>query len=178
MADDDDEPPGWKLFAELLRLWLPILLSICAITLTVVQSMATRRHARLSVQPRLEWQIEADDRAGLLALSLANVGLGPAILKTVSVVIDGEAHPLSSVGVCEDINRRIGRSADIFDTRCFVQSSERVVRAGDSLDLYRSQPVPAHAGDDHAGQSPDYRRFRVAGTYCSFYEDCWKIETP
>lgn len=175
---EDDETPAWKLFAELLRLWLPILLSICAITLTVVQSTATRRHARLSVQPRLEWRIEADDRAGLLAVSLTNVGLGPAILKTVSIAVDGQARPLSDVRVCEDISRQIGRPADSFDTYCFVQSSERVVRAGDTLELYRSQPAPVHAGDDHTGQGADYRRFGVVGTYCSFYEECWKIETP
>ena len=174
---DDDEPPAWKLLAELLRLWLPILLSICAITLTVVQSMATRRHARLSVQPRLEWRIDADDRAGMLTVSLANVGLGPAILKTVSILIDGQPRPLTDLQTCEEISRQVGRPADTFDTYCLVQSSERVVRAGDTLELYRSQPAPEHAGD-HASPGVDYRRFGVAGTYCSFYEDCWKIEAP
>ena len=47
----------WKLWAEAFRLWVPILVSLCAICLTVFQAMSTRRHTRLSVQPRLDWRI-------------------------------------------------------------------------------------------------------------------------
>jgi hypothetical protein len=43
------EDRRWKLWAEAVRLWVPIVVSLCAIGLTVFQARATMRHMRLSV---------------------------------------------------------------------------------------------------------------------------------
>ena len=75
----NEGPVRWKLYAEAFRLWFPLVISLCAISLTVFQAMSTRRHARLSVQPRIEWRISEDAVPGILELSLANVGFGPLV---------------------------------------------------------------------------------------------------
>ncbi|HVL19909.1 MAG TPA: hypothetical protein VM422_02805 [Amaricoccus sp.] len=168
--------PGWKLFAELVRLWLPVLVSVCAISLTVFQAASTRRHARLSVQPRLEWRLVEESRSGVFEISLANVGLGPAIVRSVAIGVDGIPKRLTDLAGCEAIAAALARSREEFDTRCFVQQNDRVVRAGTELPLFRSEPADGHAPADEV-ELPDYRRFSVTGTYCSFYEDCWEIES-
>lgn len=173
----NENTPGWKLFAELARLWLPIVLSLCAISLTIFQAATARRHARLSVQPRIEWRIAENTRTGIFEISIVNVGLGPAILRSVAVGIDGKPMVLNGLDACAAISRALARPADAYDTGCFVQSTDRVVRAGDELSLYRSEPAPAAAVDAGAPVA-DYRRFAVTGLYCSFYEECWRIEAP
>lgn len=169
--------PGWKLFAELVRLWLPIVVSLCAISLTVFQAATTRRHARLSVQPHLEWRLAEDTRSGVFEISLANVGLGPAIVKSLAIGVDGTPKPLAGLAACDEVAAALARSREAFDTRCFVLQTERVVPAGTELPLFRSEPAQGHAPQGEV-ELPDYRRFSVTGTYCSFYEDCWQIETP
>lgn len=173
----DDETPGWKLLTEAVRLWLPIIVSLCAIGLTVFQATTFRRHARLSVQPRLEWRVIENTRTGIFEINLVNVGLGPAILKSVAVSIDGTAKPLSGLDVCAEISTSLARPDAVFDSLCFVQATERIVPAGEELSLYRSEPAPGEAVDPSA-PPPDYRRFGVTGSYCSFYEECWRIELP
>ena len=66
----------WKLYLEAARAWIPIVISVCAISFTIYQGMLSRRHTKLSVQPRVDWRIEEDAVGGTLALSLVNVGFG------------------------------------------------------------------------------------------------------
>ena len=54
-----------------------VVISLCAISLTVYQAMATRRHQRLGVQPRLEVNVAASRDGGLVS-KLVNNGFGPA----------------------------------------------------------------------------------------------------
>lgn len=171
----DGEPPAWKLFAEAVRLWLPVVVSVCAISLTVFQAMTARRHTRLSVQPRLEWRVEADTRTGVFEVTLVNVGLGPAILKSAAIAVDGTERPFSGLETCAVVSEALGRTPEAFDTHCFVQSGDRVIRDGESLSLYQSVPAPGTTPD---ATVEDYRRLSVSGTYCSFYEDCWQIASP
>jgi hypothetical protein len=171
------DPGGerWKLWAEAFRLWIPVVISLCAISLTIFQAMSTRRHARLSVQPRIDWRIEMDAATGQITLSLVNVGFGPGVVSGVAVVVDGEPIPATGTDACLEVSRRIGRDGDAWDTACFANESEYVLRAGDSILVYGSRPAPAHAGADHTAELVDYHRFGVTGRYCSFYEDCWEI---
>lgn len=162
----------------MLRIWLPILVSLCAISVAAFQSSVTRRHARLSVQPRLEWTIIADSRLGTVEVALANVGLGPAIIRSLAFTIDGTPMPLSGMETCDAINATLGRSPDAFDTHCHMQTGEWVIRAGDQLALYRSEPAPGQPAELSEKEFTQYRRFGATGTYCSFYDECWEIETP
>jgi hypothetical protein len=170
------DPVRWKLYAEAVRLWIPIVVSLCAISLTVFQAMTTRRHARLSVQPRIEWRITEDATRGTIELSLANVGFGPGTLRGLAFVIDGQPIPAVDLEACQEVSRRIGRHDEAkWDTRCFANAHDYVLRPGDTATIYASAPVAALADTDHAADLVDYRRFGASATYCSFYEDCWQL---
>ena len=172
----NEDPVRWKLYAEATRLWVPVVISLCAISLTVFQAMTTRRHARLSVQPRIEWHIAEDAVSGTIKLSLSNVGFGPGVLRDLAFVVDGDPIPADGLDACKELSRRIGRSDETaWDTDCFASNRDFVLRPGDSVAIYSSRPVAALAGKDHTAQLVDYRRFAASATYCSFYEDCWKL---
>jgi hypothetical protein len=167
----------WRLVAEAVRTWLPLIISTCAISLTIYQAYNTRRHTRLSVQPRLDWTVNLQGDGGI-AYSLTNDGFGPAILKQLNVKLDGEVVGPDGPATCAAIDRRLGREGDAWDTGCFDMEGDFVIRAGNSVVVYRSQraagrPVPAEA----APLGPEeYLRLMPEGSYCSFYNDCWELE--
>ena len=167
----------WKLYAEAFRVWLPVVLSLCAISLTVFQAMSTRRHARLSVQPRIEWRVGADAVSCTLDITLANVGFGPGVLSGIAIVVDGEAIPAVDLAACRQVTERIGRAVEAdWDTHCFANRRDYVRRAGDTVSIFASRPAAARAGEDHSAALVDFSRLAVTATYCSFYQDCWPLE--
>lgn len=172
------EPEGvrWKLYLEAVRAWIPIVISVCAISFTIYQGMLSRRHTKLSVQPRVDWRIEEDLASGTLALSLVNVGFGPAIVRDIAVVVDGEPVATDSLEACQEIARRIGRGDPArWDLSCFAEPDEHVLRPGDAVVIFGSRPTQAHAAEDQTASVVDYRRLGARARYCSFYEDCWDL---
>jgi hypothetical protein len=167
----------WKLVAEAVRTWLPIVISVCAISLTIFQAYTARRHTRLSVQPRLDWTVNLGPDGGI-AYSLVNDGFGPAILRSLDLELDGEVVGPDGPATCAEIDRRLGREGDAWDTRCFDMEGDFVIRAGNSIVVYESRraaTAPAPAGAGPLGPE-DYLRLMPEGRYCSFYDDCWTLE--
>lgn len=172
-ADGETRRNRWL---EASRLWLPIVLSLCAIGLTVFQAVTTRRHTRLSVQPRVDWQIEQDIDQGTVTLSLVNLGFGPAVLTDVRLVHDGVEVGPPGPEACAEMNRRVGRDGPEWDTACFTLGEQHVVRAGDSVKLWASRPDPARGAESPAIARIDHARFAARARYCSFYDECWQIK--
>jgi hypothetical protein len=172
------EPGGglrWRLLAEAFRAWVPIVISICAISLTVFQAMHARRHTKLSVQPRLDWRVEQDVSTGTVTFSLINVGFGPAVLTEVSLYFGDEDLGPAGAEACAGMDRRLGRDGDAWDTRCFAMQGEYVLRPGDSVLLYGSRPAAAGTAGDERVAAVDIGKVSADARYCSFYEDCWRL---
>jgi hypothetical protein len=96
----------WKQLAEAARTWLPIVVSLCAISLTIFQAYSTRRHARLSVQPRLDWTANLGPDGGIIH-RLLNVGFGPAILDELQLALDGKVVGPDGPATFAEIDRRL-----------------------------------------------------------------------
>lgn len=165
----------WRLYAEAFRLWLPIIVSLCAISLTVYQAMATRHHQRLSVQPRLDWNIDVT-RDGDVTYSLVNSGVGPAVLKALDLTVDGATVGPDGPATCLAVDAALGRGAPDWDTRCFDMVDDFVIRPGDSVLVYSSQRTADSAAVRQRVPPDEYLRVGVSGRYCSFYEDCWPLD--
>ena len=144
--------------------------------LTVFQAMSTRRHARLSVQPRLDWSVAVGGH-GELSYSLVNVGFGPAILKRLEL----RARRRRRVGpdgpaTCAEIDRRLGRERRRLATRrCFDMEGELVHPPGDIGRRLRQPARRRRAWPRRIRPRPDElpAARRPRGSYCSFYDDCW-----
>lgn len=171
---NEGDPVRWKLYAEAFRLWVPIIVSLCAITLTVFQAMSTRRHARLSVQPRLDWSVSVG-AGGEVTYSLVNNGFGPAVLQHLDLALDGETVGPDGPATCAEIDRRLTREGDAWDTGCFDMEGDYVLRAGDGVVVYASRRAEGAPGLAQPLGPEEYLRLRPAGRYCSFYDDCWDL---
>lgn len=62
-------------------------ISCLALAVSVSEGRATRRHSRLSVRPALA--MRATRRDGIAGIRLQNVGLGPAVIITSRLALDG-----------------------------------------------------------------------------------------
>lgn len=79
--------------------WVGLIISICAIILTLQQTLQTRHHNKLSVRPKLTTSTETTYPAINQierVVTLSNNGLGPAIIKSFELLIDGIAHPVDT----------------------------------------------------------------------------------
>ncbi|MGB7814820.1 MAG: hypothetical protein WBL28_00545 [Methylotenera sp.] len=75
----------WKLLADNSS----SVIAICALALTIWQAYITRQHNKLSVAPYLTTWSHADVDNGFYSIEIMNNGIGPALIKTFLVYIDG-----------------------------------------------------------------------------------------
>ena len=166
----------WKLYAEAVRTWLPLVISACAISLTIYQAYNTRRHTRLSVQPRLDWTIDVTPDGGI-AYSLRQQRLragDPAIAEPQARRRGGRPRRAGDLRRDRPAARPRGR-----------RLGHRLLRHGGRL----RDPSPATASSSTRAGRPrrrrparsrvgpeEYLRLTPEGRYCSFYEDCWTLD--
>ncbi len=176
MAADPGDEVRWRLYLDALRTWLPLVISICAISLTVFQAMSTRKHARLSVQPRMDWRLSEDGDSGEVRITMINAGFGPAIVTDV-VFFHGETE-IGPAGfpTCDRLDGLLGRAGDDWDTACFVMSDEYVLRPGDEALIYASVAAPELSPEEREDKLIDFEKVMVEIRYCSLYEDCWRLQ--
>jgi hypothetical protein len=67
------------------------IIAFCALGLTLWQACVMRRHNKLSVQPYLTTWVHRDEGPShfILVVDLLNNGVGPALIKTFKVFVDG-----------------------------------------------------------------------------------------
>lgn len=96
-------------FIESLKNNPSLVISICALLLTMYQAWATRKHNRLSVQPRLSTQIERDvteERVIRVIATLSNSGLGPAIIKSFEILVNDKPYLINEQSEIESLVTR------------------------------------------------------------------------
>ncbi len=65
-------------------------IALCALIFTIRQFAQARKHSRLSFRPHLTTWTDQDAAKGSWGLELLNNGLGPAIIETFVVKVDGK----------------------------------------------------------------------------------------
>ena len=154
---------------------LTLLIAVAAITLAIWEGLENRRHNRLTVQPRVgaEVEIGGDSAGRYVRLAVESTGLGPAVIRTFRIYLDGIAldtlvtsastpwkpviDAISSDGM------RI--SAHAFGTGYFFPAGQRQI-----LFEARRPPDP---GADAPPLTSILDRVAVQICYCSIYgSDC------
>lgn len=172
MTPDPEGTGKWRRRAEHLRTWLPLLISVCAISLTIFQAAASRRHTRLSVQPRVDWRLLQEGSTGEVSISLVNSGFGPAIITHSAILHDGVELGRSGFAACDKLAEVLDRTGPDWDTSCFVLGDDYVLRPGETVRLFGSKPAPGRPAPPVA---IPFEALSVNADYCSFYEDCWSM---
>ena len=90
---------GLQQFGTRWSAFIGILMGFTAVSLTVYQAWATQRHERLMVRPyvRAVWYLEGAGHRNVLHLE--NSGLGPAIVRSLTVQVDGQSLDLLADGM-------------------------------------------------------------------------------
>lgn len=146
-----------------------VFIALVALYAALAESNAVRQQTSAAVWPFVQVStadFDSGDTAGF-TLSLTNVGVGPALVRSVRVVINGE--PVSD---WDDAVTRLGGTLSDQVGRNSI--SDSVLRPGQKIDLI------------HVGSPALARAFQAAirnpGTsisycYCSIFSDCWLADS-
>ena len=142
-----------------------VFIAVVALYAALTESEAVRRQTAAAVWPFVQVSV-ADFDSGEVAgftLSVTNAGVGPALVRTLRVVVEGEpmrdwAHVVAPLGGTVDEN--VGRNS----------IGNRVLSPGQKVDLISvSDPVLARRLQAVV-RSPGTT---ITYCYCSIFEECW-----
>ena len=155
----------WQTVLSLVGVFIAVLALYAALT----ESQAVRQQTAAAVWPFVQMSIEDFDTgetAGF-TLSFTNAGVGPALIRSVRLMVDGQAmrdwvHVIDYLG--GEIDERVGRTA----------VSERVLSPDRTIDLISvSNPALARQFQSMIGNTQN----SITYCYCSIFDDCWLADS-
>lgn len=134
-----------------------LIVAVCALYLTIQSNNTAQKHNKLSVKPRLTSSaltnrtsyMDGSTMTVRFRFLLTNVGLGPAVVKTSQVMLDGKEEPAESF---EDVQRileklfpgvQLGASGSFFKL-----NKEHAVEAGREIELVAFEVLNPNAEFD------------------------------
>ena len=141
-----------------------LIVSVVALALGIYEANLERAHQRASVWPRLELNRNYDDISSKLTYTIANNGLGPAIIKSSTLSVNGKV-------------------VDNWDEVLFSLYCKRYQRS--TRKIGNSVLPPTTTLTMLQTRDPDlfalgYRQFSekdvqlsIAICYCSVFDECW-----
>ncbi len=158
------EPPSIKhklSFPELAVALSAILVSLCALGVSLYQASIMRDQQRAAVWPYIE--ILPSNNSEGSSLFLFNKGSGPAKIQTVVVSLDGTVWK-SWESLLEAVR------GDESIRYSFSTMHGRVLASNDEL------AAISMSAQDAAIIGPHLRNINISICYCSVYDDCWSTE--
>lgn len=142
--------------------WVAVFIAVTSLAITLYEAQATREHDRMSVWPRISQ--ESSDSAGMFDRAVTNVGLGPALVRSYELTLDGRLRTSWDSVVSELVAETHKKPGFYFSH----VGAGTVILPGHTLHvltiLGREFSSVASA-QDHRVVS------RVC--YCSLYGECW-----
>lgn len=138
-----------------------VLISVMTLFVYIYQTRLMREQQHISVWPYLEWYMTKRTDEGFY-LSVVNKGVGPAIIKSTSLSLDGKA-----ITTREYLSKLVGKldTLSIF----YNEVNKRVIAPGEEIRLFQiynpeiSKSLPPNV----------FARTQYEICYCSIYGDCW-----
>lgn len=160
-ASPMDKP--WYREPETFIALTALIVSISAVVVGTYEASLQRAHDRAEVWPHLELTTWATPKGA--EIRLENAGIGPAIVHSVEVRVDGRpAHDWNDV--LEAITGK--RPHDLSNST----SADHVIRAGDRVTL-----VGAPAADLPPGMWDYVKRVSIRVCYSSVFGESWLLES-
>jgi hypothetical protein len=152
-----------RLTVELLLAAAATFLSLGALVVTVIQTGIQRQQQWASVWPYLSLNSRRLDKE--FALFVENKGVGPALIKDVTVTYQGRRYSTPTALLRPELTR--------FQGARFWSGIARgdVIKAGDRVDLFRIDGDSATA--DHLQAMIDEPAFAMTIVFGDVYGNCW-----
>ncbi len=175
----DDAPPTPEKDSTLTRserlflrisIWQTVLsvaavfTGLIALYAALTESEAVRRQTAASVWPYVQLAVDdySTQEASEFALSVSNVGVGPAHVRGMRVSIGGQAR-----ATWRDVLQSVGRR-DVAFSQAFV--TNRVLSPSESVRIFGVEDPEAVRALQAAVADPESA---IEFCYCSIFEQCW-----
>lgn len=146
-----------------------IVISLSALGVSVFEVTSLQDQQKASVWPYVEISRRYSGEG--FEVSLANKGIGPALLGDVEISMQGQTITSSDI-LDKIISDAVGpERAFSYDTYRARDASQQVLAPGESLILFG---VPWTA-DTRAFVNSTASSIQATGCFCSVYEDCWSV---
>ncbi len=124
-------PPRKPIDRGLVVGLMAIVINITTVSVYVYQTRIMQREQHASVWPYLEWRVIYNQEDGF-ALQVANKGVGPALIKSSAIRLEGE-----EISELDTLVQRMVGETYFPHLRSSVEN--RVLPAGESINLIRSE---------------------------------------
>ena len=145
-----------------LESWVAVFIALTSLSITLYEAQATREHDRMSVWPRLSQQ--SSDSGGMYDRVITNVGLGPALVRSYEVRLDGT--PRTSWGrIVTELVAATNKNPGFFFSHV---GAGTVILPGHTihvLTIIGREFSSVASAQDH--------RLVSRLCYCSLYGECW-----
>lgn len=150
-----------------------LLISVAVAYATFVQAEATRKMQQADAWPFLSYGTSNVNEKGerVISLSLANNGVGPALLGPVEIRYQGQPvrDPADLLRKCCGLQANGGLNLST------SPSSGIVARPGESIKFMQVAETPANKALWNRFETERWK-LQVRSCYCSIFEECWTIE--
>lgn len=157
-----------KVKKQRLDLWvstMAIVIGISTMLVYIYQARIMSEQQHASVWPYLELNFSQNENSA--AITVENKGVGPAIVKKVEIILDGEIYSESKHP--EFVKKLLGRSVNYN----YKSVESRVMKPGESISFisfYNSQSLAA------LDSALNNHNVEIVTCYCSIFDDCWIIK--
>jgi hypothetical protein len=174
-VDSDSELSGTEQRLVRLSFWQMVLsvvgvfIAVLALYAALTESQAVRQQTAAAVWPFVQLSVEdydTGDRAGFM-LSVTNSGVGPALVRSVRVILNGQAmrdweQVVTQLG--GELNDQVGRST----------LSDRVLSPGVRRDLITVTDQDLARQFQTMIANPENS---ISYCYCSIFDECWVADS-
>ena len=156
-----NESRRWYAMPDMIVALSAVFISLCTFAVSGYGAWLQRHHDRAEVWPHVELSLVNTPEQS--TLSIDNTGIGPAIIKSLVVTVDGKpARNWPDV-----LTAVLGRAPDAFNQSTVVS---RALRAGDHVTLIGLRRV-----DLPTGSIAKFARVGIEICYSSVFDDSWRL---
>jgi len=144
-----------------------------ALIVTVWSAWATRRHHRLSVRPHISKLTEVETSGKKAGFVIVNSGLGPALIKSIRIFVDGEEHIIKRPSHWKDLIDKLDLPMDGF--KYYIIGEKDAINAG-SRELLLQIFFPTEMSN-HDKILRELQRIKVVINYESMYGEKFSLSS-
>lgn len=157
----------WKKHSDKIMAISATITAAAALIVAVLEVRNQQDFQKLSIEPYMELGNTGAEQVGHYAFFLANNGLGPAIIKSHDLTVDG-----SSVRSWSEAARITTETRSPNETLVSDLYTNRRIKASETIELFKITPYTDFAKEFHSEMNSSRVKYEIC--YCSIYEDCWK----
>jgi hypothetical protein len=147
--------------------WAPVAIAISALVISIWSVLENRSHSRATVRPVLSVWSSIAANASEIGFGVQNSGAGPAIIRKIEVLLDGQVRDIRQIA------RMFDPVLESSDYRFYYLGEGFALGVGVRKSLFETLPSKMR---DQDGFRNLLRRISVRASFCSVSDECFEWE--